>query len=201
MTALVDTSHTPPLAGGAVVRAIDGAPTTSATVPSGKALVLNASMEPLCVVPARRALVLVLTEKAELLHEGRGQYHSERLAVPTPSVVQLRRYVRVPYRHRATLTRRGVFIRDAHACQYCGRPAENIDHVQPRSRHGEHEWENVVASCLACNSRKGDRTLKEAGMTLTRRPFAPKAAFWMVVAVGRVKPEWEVYLGDTLDAA
>ncbi|HUG85995.1 MAG TPA: HNH endonuclease [Euzebya sp.] len=160
---------------------------------------LNASMEPLCVVPARRALVLVLTGKADLLHTGGALYRSERLEVASPSVVQLRRYVRVPYRRRATLTRRGVFIRDDHTCQYCGRPAENIDHVHPRSRHGAHEWENVVAACTRCNSKKGDRTPEEAGMVLSRRPFAPKAAFWMVVAVGKVKPEWEVYLGDALE--
>jgi 5-methylcytosine-specific restriction endonuclease McrA len=167
----------------------------------GKSLVLNASMEPLCVVPARRALVLVLSGKAELLHGGTATYRSERLELPSPSVVQLRRYVRVPYRRRATLTRRGVFIRDGHTCQYCGRPAENIDHVHPRSRGGAHEWENVVAACMRCNSRKGDRTPAEAGMALARGPFAPKAAFWMVVAVGRVRPEWETYLGDALQAA
>ncbi len=167
----------------------------------GKALVLNASMEPLCVVPSRRALVLVLSGKAELLHDSGVPYRSEHLQIPSPSVIQLRRFVRVPYRRRATLTRRGVFIRDDHTCQYCGRPAENIDHVHPRSRHGGHDWENVVAACTRCNSRKGDRTPAEAGMALLRRPFAPKAAFWMVVAVGRVKPEWEAYLGDAMDAA
>jgi 5-methylcytosine-specific restriction endonuclease McrA len=158
-------------------------------------------MEPLCVVSSRRALVLVLTGKAELLHDTGVPYRSERMAIPSPSVIQLRRYVRVPYRRRATLTRRGVFIRDDHTCQYCARPAENIDHVHPRSRDGAHEWENVVAACTRCNSRKGDQTLSEAGMVLARRPFAPKAAFWMVVAVGRVKPEWELYLGDALHAA
>jgi 5-methylcytosine-specific restriction endonuclease McrA len=167
----------------------------------GKSLVLNASMEPLCVVPARRALVLILTGKADLLHAAGALYRSEHLEVCSPSVVKLRHYVRVPYRRRATLTRRGVFIRDEHTCQYCGRPAENIDHVHPRSRRGAHDWENVVAACTRCNSRKGDRTPEEAGMALARRPFAPKAAFWMVVAVGRIKPEWESYLGDALEAA
>jgi 5-methylcytosine-specific restriction endonuclease McrA len=180
---------------GAAAAAVGGAAV------GGKSLVLNASMEPLCVVPARRALVLVLTGKAELVHAGAAVYRSERAVVPAPSVVQLRRYVRVPYRRRATLTRRGVFIRDEHTCQYCGRPAENIDHVIPRSRDGAHEWENVVAACTRCNSKKGDRTPSEAGMVLARRPFAPKAAFWMVVAVGRVTPEWETYLGDPLEKA
>lgn len=171
-------------------------PPSSSSGGPGKALVLNASMEPLCVVSGRRALVLLLTGKADMVHEGVHVFHSERLDLSVPSVVQLRRYVRVPYRRRATLTRRGVFIRDDYACQYCGVPAENIDHVQPRSRNGAHEWENVVASCMRCNSRKGDRTPAEAGMALARRPFAPRAAFWMVVAVGRVRPEWEIYLGD-----
>lgn len=167
-----------------------------AEAPGGKALVLNASMEPLCVVAARRAVVLLLAGKADMVAAHNGTFHSERLDMPAPSVIQLRRFVRVPYRRRATLTRRGVFIRDDHTCQYCGRPAENIDHVHPRSRNGAHEWENVVASCTRCNSRKGDRTPAEANMVLARRPFAPRAAFWMVVAVGRVRPEWEHFLGD-----
>lgn len=172
------------------------APPLRANDGPGKALVLNASMEPLGVVSARRAVVLLITGKAEMVHPGAATFHSERLELAVPSVIRLSRYVRVPYRHRATLTRRGVFIRDEHTCQYCGAPAENIDHVHPRSRDGAHEWENVVAACMRCNSRKGDRTPKEAGMTLARQPFAPRAAFWMVVAVGRVRPEWRDYLGD-----
>ncbi len=163
-----------------------------------KALVLNASAEPLCVIPARRAVVLVLSGKADLLHADGFLFRSEHLEVPAPSVIRLRRYVHVPYRRRATLTRRGVFIRDDHTCQYCGRAAENVDHVLPRSRGGAHDWENVAASCRRCNSRKGDRTPEEAGMRLVRQPFAPRAAFWLVVAVGRVSPEWQTYLGDTL---
>ncbi|MEE8602501.1 HNH endonuclease [Euzebya tangerina] len=165
---------------------------------TSKALVLNASMEPLSVVPGRRALVLVLTGKADLVVGTGATVHSEHLQLDCPSVVQLRRYVRVPYRRRASLTRRGVFIRDEHRCQYCDAAAENIDHVHPRSRNGKHEWENVVAACTRCNSRKGNRTPAEAGMRLARAPFAPKAAFWMVVAVGRVKPEWELFLGDAV---
>ncbi len=165
----------------------------------GKVLVLNATMEPLCVVPARRAVVLVLSDKADVLHENGHRFRSERLALAAPSVVRLRRYVHVPYRRRAALSRRGVFIRDGHICQYCGVPAENVDHVVPRSRGGAHEWENVVAACRRCNSRKKDRTPAEARMTLLRTPFAPRAAFWLIVAVGRVDPNWHPYLGDTLN--
>jgi 5-methylcytosine-specific restriction endonuclease McrA len=165
----------------------------------GKALVLNVTMEPLCVVPARRAVVLVLADKADLLHANGHRFRSERIELAAPSVVRLRRYVHVPYRRRAALSRRGVFLRDHHACQYCGQAAENVDHVVPRSRGGPHDWENVVASCRRCNSRKKDRTPAEAGMVLRRAPFAPRAAFWLVVAVGRLQPDWHPYLGDVLD--
>jgi len=163
-----------------------------------KALVLNATMEPLCVVPARRAVVLVLSSKAEVVHSNGHRFRSEHLELAAPSVIRLRAYVKVPYRRRAALSRRGVFIRDGHACQYCGVPAENVDHVMPRSRGGAHEWENVVAACRRCNSRKKDRTPAEAHMALARQPFAPRAAFWLVVAVGRVDPVWNEYLGDAL---
>ena len=162
------------------------------------ALVLNASMEPLCVVPLRRAIVLMLTSKADLLHAGEGEFRAERMVFPAPSVVRLRRYVHVPYRRRAALSRRGVFIRDEHRCQYCGRAAENVDHVVPRSRGGPHVWENVVAACQRCNAHKRDHTPDEAGMTLERRPYAPRAAFWLVVAVGTVDPLWTPYIQDAI---
>lgn len=160
----------------------------------GRALVLNATYEPLCVVPIRRALVLVMREKAEILHTGDGHVRSARQAFPIPSVIRLRYFVRVPYRARVSLSRRGVFLRDGHECQYCGSSAENIDHVVPRSRGGMHDWENVVAACRRCNARKENRTPHEAGMRLRRRPIAPKEWAWIVVAVGSVAPEWEPYL-------
>jgi 5-methylcytosine-specific restriction endonuclease McrA len=165
-----------------------------------KALVLNATMEPLCVVAARRAVVLVLSAKADVIAANGHRFRSEHIDMQAPSIIRLRAYVRVPYRRRAALSRRGVFIRDQHTCQYCGVPAENVDHVVPRSRGGAHEWENVVAACRRCNSRKKDRTPGEASMSLARTPFAPRAAFWLIVAVGGVDPDWDVYLGDALTA-
>ncbi len=159
-----------------------------------KALVLNATYEPLCVVPARRALVLVLKEKAEVVHATDRAFHSERAALPEPSVIRLTYFVKVPFRARAALNRRAVFARDGHRCQYCGAPAENLDHVVPRSRGGQHVWENVVAACRPCNTRKEDRLLSEVGLTLRRRPVAPKELTWIIVAVGTVHPHWEPYL-------
>lgn len=159
-----------------------------------KALVLNATFEPLCVVPVRRAVVLVLRQKAEVLHSSERELHSEKTCIPVPSVIRLTYFVKVPFRARAALNRRAVFARDDYRCQYCGNSAENIDHVVPRSRGGEHVWENVVAACRPCNTRKEDRLLHEAGLVLRRRPVAPKELTWIIVAVGSVHPHWEPYL-------
>jgi 5-methylcytosine-specific restriction endonuclease McrA len=166
----------------------------------GRALLLNASFEPLCVLPARRAVVLVLKEKAEIIARNGAEFRSERLALPVPSVVRLHRYVRVPFRNRVPLSRRAVFVRDGHRCQYCHRPAENIDHVVPRSRGGGHVWENVVAACRACNARKEDRLPAECGLTLGRRPHAPHADLWLRATAGRIDPDWEPYLPGAVPA-
>lgn len=160
----------------------------------GRALVLNATYEPLCVVPIRRAVVLVLKQKAEILHEDGGALHSERMSVAIPSVIRLKYFVRVPLRARASLSRRAVFIRDHFACQYCGNAAENVDHVIPRSRGGTHTWDNVVAACKRCNSRKENRLPHEVGLKLNTTPRAPHESVWIVVAVGRVDPKWAPYL-------
>jgi 5-methylcytosine-specific restriction endonuclease McrA len=162
-----------------------------------RALILNASYEPLCVVSTRRALLLVLDAKAELVHATDGRFRSERVAFPEPSVVRLAHYVKVPYQARIALNRRAVFARDGHRCQYCGASAENIDHVIPRSRGGPHAWDNVVAACRPCNSRKRDRLLDESGMKLRRKPSAPRERTWIVVASGGVRADWEPYLGIT----
>jgi 5-methylcytosine-specific restriction endonuclease McrA len=159
-----------------------------------RALVLNATYEPLGVVPGRRAAVLVLAEKAELVAGNGTELHSARLAVPVPSVIRLRYFVRVPFHRRASLSRRAVFARDAHLCQYCGRKADSIDHVVPRSRGGAHEWDNVVAACRRCNLHKGDRLLHEAGMQLRSSPALPRQYAWLVVTVGEVPATWEPYL-------
>src|SRR5947209_20273444 len=167
-----------------------------------RALVLNASYEPLCVGSVRRAVVFVLKEKAEVLHTADRVLHSEHTALAVPSVIRLTYFVKVPFRARAALNRRAVFARDGGRCQYCGATAENIDHVIPRSRAGQHVWENVVAACRPCNARKGDRYVHEVGLTLRGRPTAPKELTWTILAVGTVHPHWEPYLqgADALSA-
>jgi 5-methylcytosine-specific restriction endonuclease McrA len=160
-----------------------------------RSLLLNASFEPLCVVSARRAVVLVLKEKAEIVHRNGAEFHSERRTVPVPTVVRLVHFVRVPFRATAPLSRRAVFARDSHRCQYCGSAADNLDHIVPRSRGGPHTWENVVASCRTCNARKEARLLHECGMVLRRKPIAPHATTSLIASAGPIDPVWHQYLG------
>lgn len=157
-------------------------------------LVLNATFEPLSVVPIRRAVCLMLARKVELIHTSGRPVRSERLELQEPSVVRLARYVHVPYpRHRAP-NRRGVLARDDHACQYCGAVAETVDHVVPRSRGGGHTWDNVVAACRRCNGVKRDRLLTETTMRLARPPGPPAPTTWIEVAAGTVPRDWAPYL-------
>lgn len=157
-------------------------------------LVLNATFEPLAVVPIRRAICLMLSDKVELLHGSGRRVRSERLALDEPSVVRLSRYVHVPYPKHRSPNRRGVLARDGYACQYCGSGAETVDHVVPRSRGGRHTWDNVVAACRRCNGGKRDRLLGETAMRLARQPGPPPPSTWIEVAAGSVPRIWTPYL-------
>jgi 5-methylcytosine-specific restriction endonuclease McrA len=158
----------------------------------GRALVLNATFEPLGIVSTRRAL----GTKAELIHATQRLFRSERAALPEPSIVRLARYVRVPHDRTVAVNRRTVFARDSHRCQYCGCAAESIDHVVPRSRGGLHAWDNVVAACRRCNTRKEDRLPHEAGLVLRSLPVAPRQRVWLLASTGATPQEWVPYLGE-----
>ena len=167
----------------------------------GRALVLNVTYEPISVVSERRAMVLVLSDKADTLHDTGRRVRSEHEEYLLPSVIRLRYFVRVPFRRRAPLHRRALFARDGHRCQYCGAGADGIDHVIPRSRGGEHVWENVVACCRPCNIRKGDRLLRDLpSMSLATKPAAPSAMSWVAMSVPSVPDEWTSYLPEGLRA-
>jgi 5-methylcytosine-specific restriction endonuclease McrA len=140
----------------------------------GKVLVLNASFEPLNITSWRRAVILLLKGKAEQLeHNGKYIY----TGFPLPSVIRLRQYVRVPYKE-IPLTRRNILERDRHTCQYCNHRGDQLtlDHVIPRSRGGGETWENLVAACVRCNVKKGNRTPKEAGISLLSQPRRPHSS-------------------------
>jgi 5-methylcytosine-specific restriction endonuclease McrA len=138
-------------------------------------LVLNASYEPIHIVTARRALMLVLKGAAAAEDLTAFVAHSARIDIAIPSVVRLLSYRRVPHRTRA-VSRRHVLLRDQYTCQYCGQrfvpKALTLDHVIPRSRGGASSWENLVACCFPCNNHKADRTPSEAGMQLARKPVS-----------------------------
>jgi len=159
-----------------------------------QALVLNATYEPLGVVSHRRALVLVLSDKATPVEDSDLVAHSERTVVAVPSIVRLNRFVRVPRRVHVPLTRRGVFARDGGRCVYCGAPATSLDHVVPRSRGGAHDWENVVSACRRCNHVKGDRSVNDLGWRMHSRPWRPTGSAWIILGTGRSDPRWVPYL-------
>lgn len=159
------------------------------------ALVLNATYEPLGVVPVRRAVTLLLVGKAESLHVcERALIRSASLQLAVPTVIRLSRYVMVPYRSAVPLTRHGVLRRDRGVCAYCGDKASTLDHVVPRSRGGRHDWDNVVACCIRCNGRKGNQLLADLGWRLRVQPRVPSGTHVLVARFGEVHPDWAPYV-------
>jgi 5-methylcytosine-specific restriction endonuclease McrA len=160
-------------------------------------LVLNASYEPLNVCTVRRALVLLLKEKAEVLEHGDDVLRSETMRLDRPEVIRLVSFVRVPRDiHRRRITRKAVLARDGWTCQYCGsdKPSLTVDHVIPRSRGGESVWENIVASCAPCNRKKGNRLPHEIRMHPKRNPRPPGPTVFIRIAAPRTPAAWEPYL-------
>ena len=140
-------------------------------------VVFSQNYLPLSRVNIKRAIVLLVTNRAEpldLTTESGWQVHSPSLVLYVPRHIRLKitsieRMWKVP-----PVNRREVLRRDRHSCQYCGSNKHlTLDHVIPRSRGGQHSWDNVVAACERCNSRKSDRTPQEALMQLRNHPKAP----------------------------
>lgn len=160
-----------------------------------RTLVLNAGYEPLAVVSFKRALVLVMNQKATIIAaDAEHPVIGSTGEWDRPSVIILRRYVRVPSGRSVPVSRRGVLRRDAHRCAYCGASASTIDHVQPRSRGGKDSWENLVACCLKCNNLKGDKTPQEMNWKLLFAPKPPHGGAWLVRGIEREMPDWEEFL-------
>lgn len=145
-------------------------------------LVLNQNYEPLNVCNVRRALVLVIGGKAEVLEEQASVVATVTRDFPSPSVIRLMYLIRRPHPH-VKLTRREIFIRDNYTCQYCGRQTREltIDHVIPRSRGGPHTWDNLVSACRSCNHRKGGKLLAESRLTLKKEPAEPRAGLYYTI--------------------
>ena len=179
------------------LRALPGGRPGQRASSSGRVLVLNASYEPINVCTVRRAAVLILKQRAEIIEESERQLHAENLTLPRPVVIRLITYVKIPRdAHRRKITRRAVFARDRWTCQYCGheRSSLTVDHVVPRSKGGGSSWDNIVTSCAPCNRRKGNHLPHQVGMAPIRKPKAPSPTIFIHVAAPSIPPAWEQYL-------
>lgn len=166
-------------------------------------LALNASYEPLTIIPVRRAIRLVIDEKAEPLEvDPLRPIRSESVYMDSPVVIRLVRFIHVPRRFRRQVTNTFLFARDGYRCQYCGRHRKELgyresltrDHITPISRGGDNGWTNVVTACSKCNLRKADRLPEECGMTLPAAPREPNHVE-LIWAVRRVTPIQAKYIG------
>ena len=167
-----------------------------------RCLTLNASFEPLTMVPVRRALRLVIDGKAEIVEaDGDRLVRSARLHLPHPAVIRLVRFVHVPRKFRRQVTNTFLFARDHYTCQFCGRAEQELgfrecltrDHLVPLSRGGTNDWTNVVTACSSCNTRKGNRLPEECGLHLQSTPAEPHFVY-LTWAVRRLTPTQEKYI-------
>jgi 5-methylcytosine-specific restriction endonuclease McrA len=167
-----------------------------------RCLALNASYEPLTMVPVRRALRLVIDGKAEIVESDPGRLvRSATVSVPRPAVIRLVRFVHVPRRFRRQVTNTFLFARDDYRCQFCGRAGAALrhrecltrDHLVPMSRGGTNEWTNVVTACSTCNTRKGNRLPDECSMRPLRQPVEPHFVH-LTWAVRRLTPVQSRYI-------
>ena len=159
-------------------------------------LVLNQNYEPLNVCNVRRALILVLRGKAEVIESARSAFHTARATFVLPSVIRLVHMIKRP-RPKVRLSRKEIFIRDGWRCVYCGRNTRDLtlDHVLPRHRGGPHTWENLVAACRACNHRKAGRTPQEARMAMLHEPAVPRVSIYHAVfQYLRSQEEWRKFV-------
>jgi 5-methylcytosine-specific restriction endonuclease McrA len=167
-------------------------------------LLLNASYEPLAVIPQRRAVSLLLRNRVDAATDDVTTISGASTTFKVPTVIRLRRYINVP-RRGARWSRRGVLQRDGYRCIYCGvRVGQSqrgrvlnkgdftVDHLIPRSRGGQNTWGNTACACPVCNHRKGSHTPHEAGMALHWEPKTPRVGY--LVASGEVPAAWRIYL-------
>ena len=186
---------------------------------NGNVLVLNRLWQEVNICSVRRALTLLFEGHAEVVCAENGAFntfdftewrdfserfpheeesiHTIRFRIRIPKVVLLLFFDRLPHKE-VKFTRHNIFERDGNTCQYCGKVFDrrdlNIDHVIPRDRGGTTVWENVVCSCIACNTHKANRTPGEAGMKLIRKPKRPKWRPFVQVTIPKADDSWKHFL-------
>ena len=160
-----------------------------------KVLVLNQSYEPLMVINAKRAIVSIIKEKVKMLEKYGENIRSVQNSFDLPSVIRLNFYVHLKYKD-IVLNRRNILKRDDHRCQYCAKQATplTIDHIVPKNKGGKDSWENLVAACSKCNTRKGDTLLKHMDMKLLKKPRKPSKLFQLQTYVNKKQDNWKQYL-------
>ena len=160
-----------------------------------KVLVLNQSYEPLMVINAKRAIVLIIKEKVKMLEKYSDNIRSVQNSFDLPSVIRLNFYVHLKYKD-IVLNRRNILKRDDYRCQYCAKQATplTIDHIVPKNKGGKDSWENLVAACSKCNTRKGDTLLKHMDMKLLKKPRKPSKLFQLQTYVNKKQDNWKQYL-------
>jgi 5-methylcytosine-specific restriction endonuclease McrA len=164
-----------------------------------RVLVLNSTYEAINICTAKRALVMIMTGKADRVEDSFEEIHSAQLSLYRPEVIKLRRFIRLPYRP-IPYCRKNILLRDDYRCQYCGKmySAEHLtlDHVVPVSKGGKDGWTNIVTACKKCNHRKGNQFLEETGMTLLHRPSKPTLPTYLhlVRLIGEKRGVWRKYL-------
>jgi len=159
-------------------------------------LVLNFSYEALNVTSFQRAVKLIFSGKAELVHGRERIVHSPTFEMRLPSIIRMLYYVKRP-NQKVALTKKNILLRDDYTCQYCnvrGERMMTVDHVLPRSKGGPSTWENLVAACMHCNNRKNNRSPEHAGMQLKRKPRTPKYIPWIRIKRNTLPDEWHKFL-------
>ena len=159
-------------------------------------LVLNFTYEALNITSFQRAVKLIFSGKAEIVHDRDRLLASPTFEMRMPSIIRMLYYIRRPMQ-RVALTKKNILLRDDHMCQYCGAKGDRmmtVDHVIPRSKGGPSTWENLVCACMRCNNRKNNRAPEDAAMTLRRRPRTPKYIPWIQVKRNTLPSEWHKFL-------
>jgi 5-methylcytosine-specific restriction endonuclease McrA len=164
-----------------------------------RALLLNATYEPLRVVSWKKAIVMLTLGKVEVVETYDRVIHGVSFSIKLPSVIRLVKFIRrIP--PSLKFSRQNIYLRDKGICQYCGkhyhRELVTFDHVVPRSKGGSADWTNIVTCCRPCNRKKGGKTPKEAGMRLIRPPRKPSWPPILTVTIGiqETPVSWRPYL-------
>ncbi|MCK5551701.1 MAG: HNH endonuclease [Deltaproteobacteria bacterium] len=164
-----------------------------------RALLLNATYEPLRVVSWKKAIVMLTLGKVEVVETYDRVIHGVSFSIRLPSVIRLIQFIK---RRPPSLkfSRQNIYLRDKGICQYCGkhyhRELVTFDHVVPRSKRGLTDWTNLVTCCRPCNRKKGGRTPREAEMKLIKRPQRPRWPPILTITIGiqETPVSWRPYL-------